>query len=74
MAQRRGREGQVKEITDDDVDENAEVVGVKVFAGLGGGEEEVEDFEDQKLQRRFACKGDVRHVVKMVEGRLYFRD
>lgn len=35
--------GEVEEVADYDVDEDAEVVAVKVFVGCGGGEEEVEE-------------------------------
>ena len=38
--------GEVEEVADNDVDEDAEVVGVEVFIGCGGGEEEVEELED----------------------------
>ena len=41
MAKSRRREGKVEEIPDHDVDQNAEVVSVKILVGLWGGEEEV---------------------------------
>lgn len=57
MAQRNGVGGQVEQVTDNDVDENAEVVGVEVFKSRRGGEEEVKEFEDQQLEGRFICQG-----------------
>lgn len=38
MAQRVSRKGKVEEVPDDDVDEDAEVVGVEVFVRTRSGE------------------------------------
>lgn len=47
MAQGNGVGGQVEQVADNDVDENAQVVGVEIFESGRSGEEEVEEFEDQ---------------------------
>lgn len=39
-----GGKGEVEKIADHDVDEDAEIVGVKVFVGRGSGKEEIEEF------------------------------
>jgi len=49
VAQRGGGEGQVEQVADDDVEEDAQVVGVEVFVGGGRGEEEVQQLEDEEL-------------------------
>ena len=49
VAEGGGGYGEVEEVADHDIDEDAEVVGVEVFVGGGCGEEEVEDFEDEEL-------------------------
>ena len=54
VAQGGGGEGEVEQVADHDVDEDAQVVGVEVFVGGLGGEEEVEEFENQELQGGFA--------------------
>ena len=50
VAQGGGGEGQVEQVADHDVDENAQVVGVEVLVGGRGGEEEVEELEDEELE------------------------
>ena len=57
VAEGSGGEGQIEEVADHDVDEDAQVVGVEVFVGRGGGEEEVEELEDEELEGGFACEG-----------------
>ena len=57
MAEGSGGEGQVEEVADHDVDEDAQVVGVEVFVGRRGGEEEVEELEDEELEGGFAWEG-----------------
>lgn len=57
MAEGSGGEGQIEEVADHDVDEDAQVVGVEVFVGRGGGEEEVEELEDEELEGGFAWEG-----------------
>lgn len=54
MPQRDGREGKIEEIPDHDVDEDAEVVCVEVLVCERGGEEEVEELEDEELEGGFA--------------------
>ena len=54
MPEGRGGKGEIEEIADHDIDEDTEIVGVKVFVCWRGGEEEVEEFEDQQLESRFA--------------------
>ena len=54
VAQSGGGEGQVEQVADHDVHQDAEVVGVEVFVGGLGGEEEVEEFENQELERGLA--------------------
>ena len=49
MSKRGGGGGQVEEVAEDDVEEDVQVVGVEVFVGGWGGEEEVEEFEDEEL-------------------------
>ncbi len=49
VAQGGGGEGQVEEVADDNVEEDAQVVGVEVFVGRGRGEEEVQQLEDEEL-------------------------
>lgn len=49
MAECSRGEREVEQIADHDIDEDAEVVGVEVFVGAGGGEEEVEEFKDEEL-------------------------
>jgi len=50
VAQGGGGEGQVEQVADDDVEQDAQVVGVEVFVGGGRGEEEVEELEDEQLE------------------------
>ncbi|EHL02482.1 hypothetical protein M7I_1563 [Glarea lozoyensis 74030] len=45
--------GEVEEVADYYVEEDAEVIGVEVFVGDAGGEEEVEQLEDEELEARF---------------------
>lgn len=54
MSQRGGFLGEVEEVADHDVDENAQVVGVKIFVGRGSGKKEIQQFEDEELKRCFA--------------------
>ena len=57
MAKGNGVGGQVKQVTDNDVDENAKVVGVEIFKSGRSGEEEIEELEDQQLEGSFVCEG-----------------
>lgn len=50
MPQRDGRKGKIEEIPNHDVDEDAEVVGIEIFVRERGGEEEVEELEDEELE------------------------
>lgn len=50
VAQCGGGEGQVEQVADDDVEEDAQIVGVEVFVGRGCGEEEVQQLEDEELE------------------------
>lgn len=54
VAQGGGGQRQVEQVAGDDVEEDAQVVGVEVLVRGRGGEEEVEQLEDQQLQRGFA--------------------
>lgn len=56
MTQGSGVGGQVEQVTDNDVDENTQIVGVEVFVSWGVGEEEVEEFEDLQLEGCFICE------------------
>lgn len=49
VAQGSGLVGEVEEVAYHDVDKDAEVVGIEVFIGCRGGEEQVEQFQDQEL-------------------------
>ena len=51
MAEGGRAEGQVEEVADHDIDENTEVVCVKVFVCGWGGKEEVQELKDQELKR-----------------------
>lgn len=48
---------EIEQIADHDVDEDAQVIGIEVFICEWGGEEEVEELEDEELEGCFACKG-----------------
>ena len=54
VAEGDGGRGQVEKVAQDDVEEDVEIVGIEVFVGGRGGEEEVEEFEDEELERGFA--------------------
>lgn len=47
---------EVEEIADHDVDEDTEIVGVKVFIGCRCGEEEEEKLKDEELEAGFIWK------------------
>lgn len=51
-----GLGGQVEQVTDNDVDENAEVVGVEIFDRGSSGEEKEKELENQLLDGRFGWK------------------
>ena len=53
MAERDQLVGQVEEVTDYDVQENSQVVGVEVFVCCSCGEEEVEELKDKELEGCF---------------------
>ena len=46
VAEGGGIGGEVEEVTDHDINENAEVVSIEVFVGRAGCEEEVKKLED----------------------------
>ena len=54
MSERGSGGWQIEEVTEDDVEEDMEIVGVEVFVCGRGGEEEVEEFEDEELEGGFA--------------------
>ena len=41
--------GQIEDIANENVDKDVEVVGVKVFVGVGGCKDEVKEFQCQEL-------------------------
>ena len=45
---------EIQEVTDDDVNENAQVVGIEVLIGRASGEKEIQEFENEELKRCFA--------------------
>lgn len=64
MAQGSGVGGQVEQVTDDDVNENPEVIGVEVLESRRVGEEKVEEFKNQQLEGCFACEGGEKKQVE----------
>lgn len=56
VAESGGGRWKVEKVTNHDIDKDAEVVGVEVFVGGRGGEEQVEEFEDQELEGCLACR------------------
>ena len=54
VSERDSGGGQVEKVAEDDVEEDVEVVGIEVLVGGRGGEEEVEEFEDEELEGGFA--------------------
>lgn len=48
--------GQVEEVPDENIDEDMEVVCVKVFVGARGGEDEIEELEREQLEGGFGCR------------------
>jgi len=53
MAERDQLVGEVEEVADYDVQEDSQVVGVKVFVCCSCGEEEVEELKDEELEGCF---------------------
>lgn len=47
--------GQVVQLANEDVDEDLEVVGIEIVSRLLGGEEEVEELEDEELHADIFC-------------------
>lgn len=54
VSQRSRFLGEIEEVADHDVDENAQVVGIEVLIGGASGEKEIQQFEDEELKRRLA--------------------